>query len=312
MHYTLHQLQIFLKITQTRSITKAAEDLHLTQPAVSIQLKNLQDQFEIPLTEVIGRQLYVTDFGAEIAIAVEKILSEIYAINYKTLAYKGQLTGRLKLSVVSTGKYVIPYFLSDFLKHHQGIELLLDVTNKARVIESLEKNEVDFALVSVMPDKLQVNAIELMQNKLYLVGGSERPEEVKDSTHEILENLPIIYREEGSGTRYTMEKYLAIHHLRVKKKMELTSNEAVKQAVIAGLGYAVMPLIGIKNELINGELSIIPVNGFPLSSVWNMIWLKNKAFSPVAAAFLAHLQKEKSKIIKEKFSWFENYITNGF
>jgi DNA-binding transcriptional LysR family regulator len=311
MHYTLHQLQIFLKITQTKSITKAAEELHLTQPAVSIQLKNLQDQFEIPLTEVIGRQLYVTDFGEEIAVAVEKILGEVYAINYKTLAYKGQLTGRLKLSVVSTGKYVIPYFLSDFLNQHEGIELLLDVTNKEKVIESLEKNEVDFALVSVLPDKLQIKTIELMQNKLFLVGGSQSIRYPKENTHQILEELPIIYREEGSGTRYTMEKYISLHNLNVRKKMELTSNEAVKQAVVAGLGYSVMPLIGIKNELINGELSIIPVKGFPLSSVWNMIWLKNKSFSPVAAAFLENLQKEKARIINEKFSWFEEYIARG-
>ena len=122
MQYTLHQLQIFLKITQIKSITKAATELHLTQPAVSIQLKNFQDQFDVPLTEVLGRKLYITDFGAEIAIAAEKILDEVYAINYKTLAYKGQLAGRLKLSVVSTGQYVIPYFLSDFLKMHYGIE----------------------------------------------------------------------------------------------------------------------------------------------------------------------------------------------
>ncbi|MCO5936503.1 LysR family transcriptional regulator [Mucilaginibacter sp. RB4R14] len=299
-----------MKISQTKSITKAAEELHLTQPAVSIQLKNLQDQFEIPLTEVIGRQLYVTDFGAEIAIAVEKILGEVYAINYRTLAYKGQLSGRLKLSVVSTGKYVIPYFLSDFLKQHQGIELVLDVTNKARVIESLEKNEVDFSLVSVLPEKLIVENIELMQNKLYLVGAGGETHAIKPITHQILEELPIIYREQGSGTRYTMEKYISAHSLNVRKKMELTSNEAVKQAVIAGLGYSVMPLIGIKNELINGELCIIPVKGLPLSSVWNMIWLKNKAFSPVAAAFLLHLQKEKARIINEKFSWFEQYVSS--
>lgn len=309
MHYTLHQLQIFLKITQTKSITKAAEELHLTQPAVSIQLKNLQDQFEIPLTEVIGRQLYITDFGAEIAVTVEKILSEVYAINYKTQAYKGQLTGRLKLSIVSTGIYVIPYFLSDFLKKHQGIELLFDVTNKARVIESLEKNEVDFSLVSVLPDKLQVDAIELMRNKLYLVGSGVSKENTIPNLHNILEELPIIYREQGSGTRYTMEKYIANHGLNVKKKMELTSNEAVKQAVIAGLGYSIMPLIGIKNELINKELSIIPVKGLPLSSVWKMIWLKNKSFSPIASAFLEHVKEEKARIINEKFTWFEEYVS---
>ena len=169
MNYTLNQLKVFLKVTRTESITKAAEELHLTQPAVSIQLKNFQDQFEIPLTEVVGRQLYITEFGREIATAAELILEGVYELNYKTQAHKGQLTGRLKISIVSTGKYVMPYFLSDFLKLHQGVELAMDVTNKAKVIESLEKNAVDFSLVSVLPDSIAVDSIKLMQNKLYLV-----------------------------------------------------------------------------------------------------------------------------------------------
>lgn len=306
MNYTLNQLQIFLKITQTQSVTKAAEELHLTQPAVSIQLRNFQAQFEIPLTEVVGRKIFITDFGKEISLAAEKILNEVYAINYKTMAYKGQLAGRLKISVVSTGKYVIPYFLSDFLNQHQGIELILDVTNRAKVIESLEKNEVDFSLVSVLPDKMQVEKVELMQNKLYLVGNTVQKYKRKIYDKSIFEELPLIYREQGSGTRHTLEKYIEQNKLPVRKKMELTSNEAVKQAVIAGLGYSIMPLIGIKNELINGDLQIIPVKGFPIKSVWNLIWLKNKKFSPVADAFLKYVKKEKEKIIKEKFNWFEN------
>ena len=134
MNYTLHQLQIFLKIAQIQSITKASEELHLTQPAVSIQLKNFQDQFPIPLTEVVGRKLFITDFGKEIALAAEKILNEVYAINYKTLAYQGALSGRLKISVVSTGKYVMPYFLSDFMRDNAGVDLIMDVTNKLQII----------------------------------------------------------------------------------------------------------------------------------------------------------------------------------
>ena len=160
MNYTINQLRIFLKITQTQSVTKAAEELHLTQPAVSIQLKNLQDQFDIPLTEIIGRKIFITDFGKEIALAAENILNQVYEINYKTLAHKGQLTGRLKISVVSTGKYIMPYFLSDFLNQHQGIELMMDVTNKNKVIESLEKNEVDFSLVSVLPENIQIEKLK--------------------------------------------------------------------------------------------------------------------------------------------------------
>lgn len=307
MNYTLHQLQVFLKITQTQSVTKAAEELCLTQPAVSIQLKNLQDQFEIPLTEVVGRKLFITDFGKEIAVAAEKILNEVYAINYKTMAHKGKLTGRLKLSVVSTGKYVMPYFLSDFITQNEGVELMMDVTNRAKVIESLEKNEVDFSLVSVLPDNLKVENIELLQNKLFLVTNTKSKFKKKIYDKSIFEELPLIYREQGSGTRFVMERFIEENKLPVRKKMELTSNEAVKQAVIAGLGCSIMPLIGIKSELLNGDLQIIPVKDFPITSVWNLVWMKNKNFSPVAAAFLKYINEQKEVIIHEKFEWFEKF-----
>lgn len=307
MNYTLHQLQVFLKITQTKSITKAAEELHLTQPAVSIQLKNLQDQFEIPLTEVVGRQLYVTDFGKEIAHAAENILNEVYAINYKTSAFKGQVTGRLKISVVSTGKYVMPYFLSDFMKEHQGIELLMDVTNKNKVLESLENNEVDFALVSILPSTVNVEKLDLLQNKLYLVGNSSPLLSKKPKIKEIFEELPIIFREKGSGTRQTMEAFFNRNEIAVLKKMELSSNEAVKQALLAGLGYSIMPLIGIRNELQNKELQIIPVKGLPITTTWRIVWLKGKKHSPVSLAYLNYLQQNIATIVENKFTWYEQY-----
>jgi DNA-binding transcriptional LysR family regulator len=307
MNYTLNQLQVFLKVVQTQSVTKASEELHLTQPAVSIQLKNLQDQFEIPLTEVVGRKIYITDFGREVAEAAENIINQVYAINYKTLAYKGQLTGRLKISVVSTGKYVMPFFLADFMQQHSGIELLMDVTNKNKVIESLENNEVDFALVSLLPNSLNVEKLDLLQNKLYLVGNTVTKFKKGIKTKELFKDLPLIFREKGSGTRQTMENFINRNNLSVLKKMELTSNEAVKQALLAGLGYSIMPLIGIKNELHNNELQIIPVNGFPIKTTWSLIWLKGKKHSPVSLSFLNYLKKEKSHIVHDKFSWYEHY-----
>lgn len=307
MNYTLNQLQIFLKIVQTQSVTKASEELHLTQPAVSIQLRNFQAQFEIPLTEVVGRKIYITDFGLEIAEAAENIIYQVYAINYKTLAYKGQLTGRLKISIVSTGKYVMPYFLADFMKEHSGIELLMDVTNKNKVVESLENNEVDFALVSILPNNLNIEKLDLLQNKLYLVGGTETKYEKATSIEEIFKDLPLLFREKGSGTRQTMESFIERNNLSVLKKMELTSNEAIKQALLAGFGYSIMPLIGIKNELNNNELQIIPIKGLPITTTWSLIWLKGKKHSPVAASFLEYLKKEKSQIVHDKFSWYEQY-----
>ncbi len=307
MHYTLHQLQIFLKITELQSITKASQALHLSQPAVSIQLKNLQDQFKIPLTEVIGRKLYITDFGKEIAIAAQNIINEVYAINYKTLSYQGKLSGKLKIAIVSTAKYIMPYFLTEFMTMHPDIELSIDVTNRNKVIESLETNVIDFALLSILPEHIPIKHLELLQNKLYLVGNSKLDFKKKAYPNSIFTSLPLIYREQGSGTRATMEKFIEKNKLPIQKKMEMASNEAVKQAVIAGLGCSIMPLIGIKNELQNGSLQIIPVQNFPIKSKWQLAWLKDKQFSPVANAYMNFLKKEKNNIIQSHFSWFEDY-----
>jgi DNA-binding transcriptional LysR family regulator len=307
MNYTLNQLQIFLKIVQTQSVTRASEELNLTQPAVSIQLKNFQEQFEIPLTEVLGRKIYITDFGREIAEAAENIINQVYAINYKTLAHKGQLTGRLKISVVSTGKYIMPYFLADFMKKHTGVELLMDVTNKNKVVESLVNNEVDFALVSILPSSLNIDKMDLLQNKLFLVSDKKIKFDKGVKITEVLKDLPLIFREKGSGTRQTMEGFIERNNISVLKKMELTSNEAVKQALLAGLGCSIMPLIGIRSELYHDELQIIPIKGLPIKTTWSLIWLKGKKHSPVSLAFLDYLKQEKTQIVQDKFSWYEQY-----
>ncbi|KQC30937.1 LysR family transcriptional regulator [Flagellimonas eckloniae] len=307
MNYTLHQLRIFLKIAEKQSITKASEELYLTQPAVSIQLKNFQDQFPIPLTEIVGRKLFITDFGNEIAHAAERILSEVDEINYKMQSYDGKLAGRLKISVVSTGKYVMPYFLSGFMKSNMGIDLGMDVTNKASVVQSLENNEVDFALVSVLPDHLKLNTISLMKNKLYLVANPNHFKRILLSKNMFVKDTPLIFREPGSATRFAMENYLKKSQIQVGKRIELTSNEAVKQAVIAGLGCSIMPLIGIKNQLKNGDLKIYPKKQLPIQTTWNLVWLRSKKLSPVASAFLEYLENEKDKIIHEDFDWFEKY-----
>ncbi len=307
MNYTLHQLHIFLRISQNQSITRTAEELFLTQPAISIQLKSFQNQFSVPLTEVVGRKLYVTDFGMDIAAAAQKIINEVELINYKTLAYKGELSGKLKISVASTGKYVMPYFLSGFMKEHKGVELIMDVTNKSKVVRSMERNEVDFALVSVLPKKLNVHHIELMKNQLFLVGNRESKFEEKSINKEEFEELPLIYREDGSATRNAMESFITKNQYPVRKKIQLTSNEAVKQAVVAGLGYSIMPLIGIKNELKKKDLKIIKTPGLPMSTKWRIIYLKAKNLSPTAEAYLEFLNSNKNDIIEESFGWIGEY-----
>ncbi len=295
MNYTLNQLRIFLKITQTLSITKSAEQLNLTQPAISIQLKNFQQQFDYPLIEIIQRRIHVTALGKEIALAAESIISEIDNINYRSQNFKNNLAGHLRISIVSTGKYIMPYFLSDFLKNNVNIDLTMDVTNKSKVIQSLLDNEIDFALVSILPDDIQVEKFNLIPNELYLVGNKEVALNVK--IEEQLASTPFIFREKGSGTRQVMEKFIAKNKIKVKKKLELTSNEAVKHAIISGLGYSIMPLIGIRNEIQNGLLKIIPIKGLPLKTTWQLIWLKEKRLTPIAESYLKYLELEKKNII---------------
>ena len=307
MHYTLHQLQIFQKIVETESITKAAEELFLTQPAVSIQLKKFQDQFSIPLTEVIGRKLYVTDFGHEIAAAAQVILSEVEAINYKTMIYNNQLAGKLKISVASTGKYVMPYFLAEFMREHRGVDLMMDVTNKSLVVKSMEQNEVDFSLVSVIPQQLNINQVELLENKLFLVCSPKLNPAGKKSADQLIKEHPWIYREQGSATRMAMETFIEGRKLSGYKKIELTSNEAVKQAVVAGLGLSIMPLIGLKNVLQSGEMQIMPYPGLPVTTKWNLIWHHAKKLSPVANAYLEHINQHKERIRMENFQWYTEY-----
>ncbi|MHA8072069.1 LysR substrate-binding domain-containing protein [Aquirufa ecclesiirivi] len=303
MNYTLNQLQIFVKVAQTKSITKASEELNLTQPAVSIQIKNFQSQFELPLIEIVGKKVYLTDFGKEIALSAEEIIEQVYAINNKMKAFKGQLFGRLKISVVSTGKYVIPYFLTDFLKENQGVELSMEVSNKEKVFENLKKNEVDFSLVSLPIEGHNYEYLELLSNELYLVGKPEiLNQNPKKNTKLLASNLPMIYRELGSGTRKIMESYLQHQEIHVEKKIELMSNEAVKQAVLAGLGYSIMPIIGIKNELQNGSLVIIPQMGLPITTQWTLVWNHGKKHSAVAKAYLQFVLENKNQIIKKYFT----------
>ena len=154
---------------------------------------------------------------------------------------------------------------------------------------------------------MKLKKLKLLQNKLYLVGNADTNFKKGLKNETIFENLPLIFREKGSGTRQTMESFIANNNIKVLKKMELASNEAVKQAVLAGLGYSIMPLIGIKNELQSKELQIIPVKGLPIKTTWSLVWLKGKSHTPVSVSFLEHLKKEMDSIVHDKFTWYEQY-----
>ncbi|NJM93670.1 MAG: LysR family transcriptional regulator, partial [Cytophagales bacterium] len=264
MNYTLRQLTVFQKVVETSSITRAAELLHMTQPAVSIQLRNFQDNFDIPLTQIVGRQLHITEFGLEIASLGAEILGRVDGMGHRALAFKGIMAGTLRLASASTGKYVLPYFLSDFMRRHPGVDLVVNVTNRQTALRELEDNQIDMALVSVLPDGLGVEEEKLISNDLYLVTGAKGPWS-NMNWDQLGVQVPLIFREAGSATRKSMERYLNQNGVEVRKKLELSSNEAVKQALVAGLGVSILPLIGIRHELASGELKLIHQPDLPLS-----------------------------------------------
>lgn len=311
MNFTIHQLILLTRVAEYQSITKAAEALHLTQPAVSIQLKKLQEQFPVPLFHIRSKRLFMTDFGAELVQSSLEVIRKLEELHYRAKGSSGSLSGKLKLSIVSTGKYIMPYFLESFLTQHPEVELRMDVTNKAGVIQALEHSDAEMALVSALPRQLKIAELPLLHNHLYLVAGKTTPVETRQHTLEDLKGMSLIFRETGSATRMAMEQVFERKKVGGQKELELTTNEAIKQAIIAGLGCSVMPLIGLKNELQNGDVQIIPVNGLPLVTQWRLIWLSTRTLSPVAKAYTMHVTKEREAIYKAHFSWTEQYSTDS-
>jgi DNA-binding transcriptional LysR family regulator len=301
MNYTLHQLRIFTKVCEVQSITKAAEELFLTQPAVSIQLKKFQNEFEIPLTEMIGRQLYVTDFGKHIKKLSLEILEKVDSIEVATDEYKGILTGHIKIASASTGKYVIPYFLTGFMQKHPGVNVSIDVTNKTKVVENLQENSIDFALVSVIPPNLALEGVTLMNNELNLVASTRYHKLPKRMLAKNLNSHTLIFREHGSATRNAMQSFLNNNQINIKRSMQFTSNEAVKQAVRAGLGLSIMPLIGIRSELTLNNMTIIPMKGLPIVTQWHLVYGSGKKLSPACLALIDYIKENKKQIIEEHF-----------
>jgi DNA-binding transcriptional LysR family regulator len=301
MNYTLHQLRIFTKVCEYGSITKASEALYLTQPAVSIQLKKLQDEFEIPLTEVIGRKLYVTSFGKQILELTLDILDKVERLEASVDQYKGILTGHISIATASTGKYVMPYFLTGFMRKYPGVTISVDVTNKTKVLENIKENTIDFALISVIPQNLALETIPLIKNELHLVAATSYPDLPKKMSSKKLEDYTFIFREEGSATRAAMETFLNKNRVTIIRSMRLVSNEAVKQAVRAGLGLSIMPLIGIGSELALEKMKIIPMKGLPIVTQWNLAYGSGKQLSPASLALVKYIGENKAQISEEHF-----------
>lgn len=307
MQFTLHQLRAFVTVVSSGSVTRAAEELHLTQPAVSMQLKGFEDSFEQPLFERVGRRMDLTSFGQEVLEQARMVLDQAELLHAKRQAKSSPWTGTLSIASVSTGKYVLPRFLASFAADYPHVGMQLEVTNRSRVLELLEQNAVDYAFVSLLPERMEVNAIPLVPNALHLVApaGWTIPDPTSPDFAAWLNESPLIFREAGSGTRRAFERLLKDSGVDVQPVWELATNEAVKQAVIAGMGVSLMSVAGFAVERRLGLLESRPVDG-GWNTVWQLVSRKGKETSPLRERFEAHMASHQKAIVANHFPWAVN------
>lgn len=291
MNFTLHQLEVFGKVVKHRSMTKAAKDLHMTQPAVSIQIKQLQEALDISLIEVIGRQIYLTEAGKKLYEVQQTIRNEIESFSALVSQLKGGLEGNLSISAASTAKYFLPYLLGDFQKRYPKIKISLKVTNRDEVLAHLKSNEYDLTILTQVPDDQSIIAVPFLDNPLVICSAPDHPLAGKpDIDIQQLKNEPFIYREPGSGTRMVLEHFLEENNISVNPIMELGTNEAVKQAIMGGIGISLISKLSLKNELLLNKISILDVKDMPIMSQWHALYKKEKNLSPVTENYLSFLQ----------------------
>ncbi|MEQ9308727.1 MAG: LysR family transcriptional regulator [Balneolaceae bacterium] len=290
MSYSLHQLKVFAAVARNKSMTRAAEDLYMSQPAVSIQVKKLQEHFEIELFEVIGKQLYLTEAGKELFETQKRIEAELENLDMAFHEFKGSLRGDLKLIVVSTAKYFMPYALGLFRKQNEQINISLKVTDRVELIEHLKQNNYDLAVVSQLPPDVDLEVEEFLINPLHIAAPINHPLvgnknlRIKD-----LESYDFVIREKGSGTRMVMEELFKKGKIEPRTVMELSTNEAVKQAIMADIGISLISEYSMTIERSMNRISVLDIEGFPYINNWKLIYLKGKKLSPVSRSFIDFL-----------------------
>ncbi|MEL6470144.1 MAG: LysR substrate-binding domain-containing protein [Cyanobacteria bacterium J06623_4] len=299
IHATLHQLKVFEATARHGSFTRAAEELYLTQPTVSIQVKQLTKAVGLPLFEQIGKRLYLTEAGQKLLDTCQEIFSGLEKFEMSVADLKGMKQGQLKLAVITTAKYFVPRLLGPFCQRYPGIDISLKVTNHQRLQESMAANEDDLYIISQSPSQPDLKIHPFLENPLIVLAPTGHPlAKKKNIPIEMLNNQPFIMREPGSGTRKAVEKLFSEKDIKVKVSLELGSNEAIKQAIAGGLGISVLSQHTIISEGTTGEFAILDVQGFPIERHWYVANLAGKQLSVVAETFLQFLLEESPGMAK--------------
>lgn len=286
LHLTLRQLQVFEKVASRLSHSRAAEELYLSQPAVSMQIKQMEQNIGLPLFEQMGKQLFLTEAGREALHYSRAILQQLAEMETVFDGMKGLERGRLTLSVVNTANAFMPQLLAAFCRRHPGINVTLQVANRDAVLKQLADNSTDLAILGQPPQGMDLTAAPFMDNPLVVIAAPDHPLAGKKRIKVAqLAEETFLSREQGSGTRSAMERIFAQHHIQPRIGMEVETNEAIKQAVQAGMGLGILSLHSVELELETKRLAVLDVEHFPLLRHWHVVHRSNKRLSGAAQAF---------------------------
>jgi LysR family transcriptional regulator, low CO2-responsive transcriptional regulator len=294
---TLHQLKVFETVARLTSITRAAEELSLTQPTVSMQIKQLTQNIGVPLFEQIGKKLYLTASGQELFLTCQDIFDRLSRFEMKIADFQGLKQGRLKLSTITTTKYFIPRALAPFCQLYPGVEVALEITNHERVLERMSENLDDLYIISKIPERLDVSLHPFLENPLVVIAPINHPlAKEKNIPISKLQDEAFIMRERGSGTRAAVEHLFTQHNVSVKVRLELGGNEAIKQAIGVGFGISVLSQHTFPQDAAMSGLTILDVEHFPIERHWYIVYPADKQLSIVASTFFDFLQEESQGI----------------
>ena len=289
MRLTFHQLRLLLAVSREGSVSRAAQRLHLTQPTLSTQLRQLAEQVGLPLFERVGRKLHLTAAGRVVLDTAARVEQELENLDETLAELRGDVVGRLRLAVVSTAETFIPRLLGDFRRERPAVEVSLVVLNRDAVIRRLADNLDDLYIMSRPPQAPPVVATPFLSNPLVVVAAAEHPLAGRETLQiEALAAEEFVLREPGSGTRQAAEHFFAAHGLALRPRLELGSNEAVKQAVAGGLGLSLLSAHALAHAVDEG-IAVLRVEGTPLPTQWQVVYPAGKRLSPLASAFLAFL-----------------------
>jgi len=297
-HATLRQLKVFEAVARLLSFSRAAEELHLTQPAVSTQVKKLEEHAGNPLFEQFGKKIYLTPAGSELLQISRAIIQQFEAAESAMLQYKGISGGKLNVGVISAGDYFFPRLLVEFASRHQGVVLNFTVHNREELLSHIEENLTDLAVMVRPPSGIGTESYAFAPHPYVIVAPPNHPlvGKKKIALATILAE-PFVVREKGSDTWNSMQDAFGPHLSQLRIAMEIRSMETIKQAVIAGMGVSFLSAHTVSQELRNGSLSVLDVKGFPLMLDWYVVHRHHKHLSPVARAFKEFLQKDGARLI---------------